>query len=358
MQRNERPRARDIGLTPGRMQAGRFNSITDVSGVLVGQETLVSGDDVRTGVTAVLPHGGNLFLEKVPAAIFVANGYGKLVGSTQVNELGEIETPVMLTNTLCVPRVADALIDYMLELPGNEAVASINPIVAETNDGFLNNIRKKSVGRVEVFGALHKALSGPVEEGCVGAGTGTRALGFKGGIGTSSRVVSRDLGGYTVGAIVQSNFGGSLTINGAPVGREIQSNRGSEDQKAGSVIVVIATDAPLSYNNLRRLSARGPLGLARAGFVSENRSGDYFIAFSTAKESRIENTANASRPRILGELRNDEMDPLFLGAVEATEEAVYNSLFRATTTKGRDNHVVEALPIDETVRILQAHHAI
>jgi D-aminopeptidase len=362
---NERPRARDIGLRPGRLTPGKSNSITDVKGVRVGHETIISGDEVRTGITSILPHPGNLFQEKVPAAIFVENGFGKLVGSTQVNELGEIETPILLTNTLCVPRVADFLIDYMLSMKGNDEVTSINPVVGETNDGFLNNIRNKNVEYDHVTRALDKASTGPVEEGCVGAGTGTRALGFKGGIGTSSRYLSPEMGGYTVGVLVQTNYGGFLTVNGAPVGRElreihrdeknIESNYGNP--RLGSVMVIIATDAPLSFRNLQRLGMRSALGLTRTGFISENKSGDYFIVFSTAEESRVtSNQPKNSRSPL--ELRNDQMDPLFLGAIEATEEAVYNSLFRATTTKGFKGRIVEALPIEATQQILRAHAAI
>jgi D-aminopeptidase len=350
---NIRPRVRGIGLTPGTLSPGRFNSITDVEGVKVGHETLIVGDDTRTGVTAILPHGGNLFQEKVPGAIFVENGFGKLAGSTQVNELGEIETPIMLTNTLCVPKVADALIEFMLSLPENREVTSINPVVGETNDGFLNDIRSRRVGKEEVFHALEKAVTGPVEEGCVGAGTGTRALGFKGGIGTASRILPKELGSYTVGALVQSNFGGILTVNGAPVGKELQKRKVDH---GGSVIVVVATDAPLSFRNLRRLAIRSPLGLTRAGFVSQNHSGDYFIVFSTAAESRLEHVP--TKPRRPSEVRNDDMDPIFLGAIEATEEAVYNSLFRAITMKGKNGRVVEALPIEETREILQRHGAL
>ena len=362
---NARPRARDIGLTPGSLSPGRYNSITDVKGVRVGHETVITGEDVRTGVTAILPHEGNLFHEKVPAAIFVENGFGKLAGSTQVNELGEIETPILLTNTLCVPRVADALIDYVLSLPGNENVTSINPVVGETNDGFLNNIRNKNVGRKEVFQAVEMATSGPVEEGCVGAGTGTRALGFKGGIGTSSRSLAGDLGGYTVGAIVQTNYGGFLTVNGAPVGKELRQNdppvnnqtSNYGNPKLGSVMVVIATDAPLGFRNLQRLGSRSALGLTRTGFISENKSGDYFIVFSTAEESRVAFDL-PKIPRSPAEVRNDQMDPIFLAAIEATEEAVYNSLFRATTMKGCNGRVVDALPIEQTREILKAHDAI
>ncbi len=375
---NDRPRARDIGLTPGGLSPGRFNSITDVRGVRIGQKTLIVGDDIRTGVTAILPHEGNLFQEKVPGAIFVENGFGKLVGSTQVNELGEIETPIMLTNTLCVHRVADALIDYMLAMPENSDVTSINPVVGETNDGFLNNIRKKAVGRDEVFSSLANATEGPVEEGCVGAGTGTRALGFKGGIGTSSRLLSGDLGNYTVGVIVQTNFGGDLTIKGAPVGKVLASlspSKKNEDdsqkierrntgdvQKLGSVMVVIATDAPVGFRNLRRVAVRSALGLGRTGFTSRNHSGDYFIAFTTADGSRTGPSGfKANRKKLVEEeeeLTNDAMDPLFLGVIEATEEAVYNSLFKATTMKGHENHETEALPIDATAEILRKHKAL
>jgi len=346
---NQRPRARDIGLKPGALTPGKINSITDVDGVIVGHETLIIGQDTRTGVTAVLPHGGNLFREKVPAAIFVQNGFGKLAGSTQVNELGEIETPILLTNTLCVPRVADALIDYMLSIPENADVLSINPVVGETNDGYLNDIRKKQVERAHVFRAIQNAKSDSIEEGCVGAGTGTRALGFKGGIGTSSRILPKDQGGYAVGVLVQANFGGVLNICGTPVGKELQ--RRNENHTGGSVMVVIATDAPLSYRNLYRMARRGPLGLGRAGFVSQNQSGDYFVCFSTAKESRIE--YSQAKPRRPEEIRNDAMDPLFLGVIEATEESVYNSLFRATTMSGTNNRVVEALPVEATKEILQ-----
>jgi D-aminopeptidase len=351
---NQRPRTRDIGLKPGALPPGRFNSITDVGGVKVGHETLIVGEDIRTGATAILPHGGNLYREKVPAAIFVQNGYGKLVGTTQVNELGEIETPVLLTNTVCVPRVADALIDYMFLIPENSDVLSINPVVGETNDGYLNDIRNKQVGRDQVFRAIQNATAGPIEEGCVGAGTGTRALGFKGGIGTSSRVVSTELNGYAVGVLVQTNFGGLLTVNGAPVGKELQAK--SQESTGGSVMVVIATDAPLSFRNLFRLAKRGPLGLARTGFSSGNHSGDYFICFSTAEESRIEHSP--TKPRHPEELRNDAMDPLFHGVIEATEEAVYNSLFRAITMHGRNNRVVEALPVEETIEILRKYNSI
>jgi D-aminopeptidase len=338
MPNTERPRARDIGLQVGNLPPGPLNAITDVAGVAVGHATLIRGADVRTGVTAVLPHRGNLFREKVPGAVFVGNGFGKLAGSTQVNELGEIETPILLTSTLNVPRVADALIEYMLALPGNEDVQSINPLVAETNDGRLNDIRGRHAGREDVFAAIRNARGGPVEEGSVGAGTGTVAFGFKGGIGTSSRRA----GHYTVGVLVQTNFGGDLIIGGVPVGRELARN--PKDPGNGSIIVVIATDAPAGFRNLQRMAARAMMGLARTGSSAANGSGDYAIAFSTAR------TEPAT-------LTNDAMSPLFLAVIEATEEAIYNSLFRATTVTGR-GRTVEALPIGRTVEILRRHGAL
>jgi D-aminopeptidase len=364
-----RPRARDAGVIVGVLPTGPLNAITDVAGVSVGQTTLNQGGNVRTGVTAILPHGGNLFREKVPGAVFVGNAFGKLAGSTQVNELGEIETPIMLTSTLNVPRVADATIDYMLALPGNEDVQSINPLVGETNDGFLNDIRGRHVGREEVASAIRNARGRQVDEGCVGAGTGTVAFGFKGGIGTSSRRLPASLGGYTVGVLVQSNFGGILSINGAPVGRELgryylkealsAANSSLSDASAdGSIMIVIATDAPVDHRNLQRLAARSMMGLARTGAAGSNGSGDYAIAFSTAPGLRIRSSA-ASRNATSGLdlLSNDAMSPLFLAVIEATEEAIYNSLFRATTTTGR-GHTVEALPIDRTLEILRRHGAL
>jgi D-aminopeptidase len=384
-----RPRARDLGVVVGILPTGKNNAITDVGGVRVGHATLIRGDNIRTGVTAILPHSGNLFQEKVPAAIYVGNGFGKLMGSTQVDELGEIETPILLTNTLNVPRVADALIEWMLQLPGDEEVRSINPVVAETNDGYLNDIRGRHVGRDEVFAAIRSAKDGGVEEGSVGAGTGTVAFGWKGGVGTSSRVIPQSLspgsaGGYTVGVLVQSNYGGVLTINGAPVGRElgryylkeqISSASGSErdsprrpapgaslstaratdqgdDAADGSIIMVVATDAPLDARNLKRLAARAMLGLARTGSPSTNGSGDYVIAFSSANRIRA-----SERLRSGQTLGNDAMSPLFEAVVEATEEAIYNSLFKATTVTGRDGHRVEALPIEKTVDILKKYGA-
>ena len=352
----------------GVLPTGPLNAITDIAGVAVGQTTMIKGDNVRTGVTAILPHSGNLFREKVPAAVFIGNAFGKLAGSTQVNELGEIETPIMLTSTLNVPRVADATIDYMLALPGNEDVQSINPLVGETNDGFLNDIRGRHVGHDEVFAAIRNARGGVVEEGAVGAGAGTVAFGFKGGIGTSSRKLPSSLGGYTVGVLVQTNFGGILTINGAPVGRELGKYYLKEELSAtklslsnspdGSIIIVIATDAPIDHRNLQRLAARAMMGLARTGAAGSNGSGDYAIAFSTAPELRIRNIPNARNQKSnVTLLSNEAMSPLFLAVIEATEEAIYNSLFRATTATGR-GHTVEALPIDQTLEILRKHGAL
>lgn len=346
-----RPRAREAGIAPGVLRPGKLNAITDVEGVKVGHVTLIEGEDIRTGVTAIVPHSSNLFVEKVPAAIYLGNGFGKLIGYSQVEELGNIETPILLTNTLNVGIVADGVIEYMLSLPGNENVMSINPVVGETNDGWLNNIRSRSVRQHHVRDAIEKATTGPVGEGSVGAGIGTRCFGFKGGIGTSSRRLSKTQGNYTVGALVQSNFGGILTISGAPVGRELAQERNSADE-GGSCMIVVATDAPLLSRNLKRLAKRAVLGLARTGSIMNNSSGDYVIAFSTAKEVR----QVTNRTIVSGEtLPNSKMDPLFRAAVEATEEAVYNSLFKATTISGRDGRFCEALPIERTLEICRKH---
>jgi D-aminopeptidase len=356
-----RRRARELDVEIGILQPGPNNAITDVGGVLVGHSTLRRGDSIRTGVTAILPHSGNLFQEKVPAAVFVGNGFGKLMGVTQIEELGNLESPILLTNTLNVPRVADALIDYMLALPGNENVRSVNAVVGETNDGFLNDIRGRHIGRDEVFAALQNAKSGPVEEGCAGAGAGTVCFGWKGGIGTSSRVLPASSGSYTVGVLVQTNFGGVLTINGAPVGRELGQFAMKEalpySSSDGSCMIIIATDAPLDARNLKRLAARAMLGLARTGGYASNGSGDYVIAFSTAKENRASHRPSARVQNQLA-LVNDETSPLFLAAVEATEEAIVNSLFMATTTRGFAGHVVEALPIERTLQILKKYNAL
>jgi len=337
-----RPRARDAGVPVGTIDPGPKNAITDVVGVRVGQVTLFRGDTVRTGVTAVVPRGGNLLEHPVPGAVHIANAYGKLMGSTQVNELGEIETPILLTSTLNVPRVADALIDYLLEQPGNETVTTVNPLVAETNDRLLNDVRARPVGRKEVAEALRDASEATPSEGSVGGGTGTVAFGFKGGIGTSSRHLPSSRGGYTFGVLVQTNYGGQLTIAGAPVGFELADlqPRSPDPPSGGSVIVVVATDAPVDAVNLRRLGARAMLGIARTGSDGADRSGDYAIAFSTA-----------DGPARLG---HRSMDPLFEAVIEATEEAVYNSLFRATTVSGC-GRTVEALPLDATFDILRRH---
>lgn len=355
-----RPRVRDLGVTVGILPTGEHNAITDVAGVKVGHTTLVLGESIRTGVTAIVPHGGNLFEEKVPGAVHVGNGFGKLMGSTQVEELGEIETPILLTSTLNVPRVADAVIDWMLKQPGSANARSINVLVGETNDGVLNDIQGRHCGRREVYAALAAAKGGPVEEGCVGAGTGTICFGFKGGIGTSSRVVPKSAGGYTVGVLVQTNFGGVLSIAGTPVGKELgqyylkeelERERGDGDDSAdGSILMVVATDAPLDARNLKRLAARAMLGLARTGSPATNGSGDYVIAFSTHERLRITSTTGEREAVTLG---NDSMSPLFLAVVEATEEAIYNSLTKATTTTGRGGRTVEALPIERVVEILK-----
>src|ERR1035437_3287505 len=356
-----RPRSKDIGLKIGILPTGALDTVTDVVGVTVGDTKIVRGDSIRTGVTAVLPHNGNLFREKVPAAIVVGNGFGKLIGSTQVNELGEIETPIVLTSTLSVPKTADYLMDYMLGLPGNENVQSINPVVAETNDGFLNDIRGRHISRDDVFAAIKNAKSGSVEEGSVGAGTGTVAFGFKGGIGTASRKLPVGLGGYTVGVLVQTNFGGILSIDGAPVGVELgkyylkealgQRNAAVSDATAdGSVIIVIATDAPVDARQLKRMAERSFAGLARTGSSMSNGSGDYSIAFST--QNRINAVDKLRDVTVIG---NDAMSPIFQAVIEATEEAIYNSLLKATTVTGRDKHTVEALPINATVTILRKY---
>lgn len=362
MAQETRPRARDLNIKIGVLPTGTNNVITDVAGVTVGQTTIVRGENIRTGVTAIVPHGGNLFREKVPAAIYVGNGFGKLAGSTQVNELGEIETPILLTSTLSVPKTADFLIDHMLALPGNEDVRSINPVVAETNDGGLNDIRGRHITRDDVFNALKNAKSGTVEEGSVGAGTGTVAFGWKGGIGTASRKLPASLGGYTLGVLVQTNFGGVLSIDGVPVGKElgqyylkdaVSAQKSESDPSAdGSIIIVIATDAPIDHRQLNRLASRSMVGLGRTGSSMTNGSGDYAIAFSTA------NRINASQNlRDLKLLSNDAMSPLFQAVIEATEEAILNSMFKATTVTG-NGRTIEALPIDKVKDVLKKHRRI
>ncbi|HEY7234999.1 MAG TPA: P1 family peptidase [Gemmatimonadaceae bacterium] len=356
--RGQRARARDLGVKPGVFPTGRYNALTDVAGVRVGHATLVQGDSIRTGVTAILPHEGNVFLERVPAALHVGNGFGKLLGATQLNELGELETPILLTCTLCVWNAADALVGWMLKQPGMENVRSINPVVAETNDGTLNAIRSRPIGAKEVRAALAAASSGPVAEGSVGAGAGTIAFGWKGGIGTSSRVLPASLGGWTVGVLVQSNFGGILQVLGAPVGRELgqyafkRETQTAAERGDGSIVMIVATDAPVSDRNLRRLAARAIMGLSRTGSFAANGSGDYVIAFST--NARVRRPFDARR-LTTDELANEEMSGLFEGAVEATEEAIYNSLFEATTVTG-NGHTIEAIPLDKVRQVLAKYH--
>jgi D-aminopeptidase len=374
----ERERIRDLGIHPGILPTGQWNAITDVQGIKVGHKTLIEGDDIRTGVTAILPHSGNMFRDRVPAAVYVGNGFGKALGFTQVQELGELETPLALTNTLSIFNAAHGLADYMLNLPGNENVRSVNPVVGETNDGWLNDIRARVVSTRDVYDAIEAAASGPVEEGNVGAGTGTRALGFKAGIGTSSRVVPYEHGGYTVGVLVQSNFGGILTVNGAPVGEElgnhymashhvtsgdpIASNNADANPEGynydvdGSIMIVVATDAPLTSRNLERLAKRAFMAIAKVGGFASNGSGDYVIAFSTSEDVRIRLDDSGSTLTNT-ELKNAEVTPLFLAAVEATEEAILNSLFMAGTMEGTNGRVMEGLPVDEVMEILRKYRA-
>lgn len=364
-----RPRARELGLAPGVLPTGPENAITDVPGVLVGQVTLREGDSVRTGVTAILPHSGNLFREKVPGAIHVGNAFGKLAGSTQVVELGTIETPIVLTNTLSVWDAARAVVTHILGLPGNEEVRSVNPLVGETNDGYLNDIRARRVGEAEVLEAIAAAAPGPVAEGSVGAGTGTSAFGWKGGIGTSSRRVPEALGGYTVGALIQSNYGGVLVMDGLPVGEELgrhylrdalrdpagrdDADRPDADRPEdpdGSIMMVLATDAPLRSPGLTRLARRAMLGLARTGATSSHGSGDFVIAFSAAPSLRSPFRSDSAFEEG-AVLRGDRLSPLFQAAIEATEEAVYNSMLRATTVTGRNGHTREAISVEAVLEV-------
>ncbi len=378
-----RPRARDLGIEVGVFTPGAHNAITDVAGVLVGHATVIAGDDIRTGVTAIRPHGGNLYRDRVPSAIHVGNGFGKLLGVTQVRELGELETPILLTCTLCVWKAADAMVEWALGMEGMDGVRSINPVVGETNDGGLNDIRSRPVTAAQVRAALEGAASGPVEEGSVGAGTGTSAFGWKGGIGTSSRVLPEPLGGYAVGVLVQSNFGGILQIAGAPVGRELgrysfrnqvggrevrepegaardPDQGGSSSglqveerpgESQGSIMIVVATDAPLSERNLERVGRRAIMGLSRTGSFASNGSGDYVITFSTAEAVR---RRPGDGERSVTDLSNDRMSAIFQATVEATEEAVYNSMFKAVTVSSRWGSR-EALPIEATVDVLRRY---
>jgi len=350
----QKTRPRDMGLEIGLFKTGKWNAITDVKGVLVGHETLILGDSVRTGVTIIKPHGGNLFEEKVMGAVYVTNGFGKALGFTQVEELGTIETPIGLTNTLNIFLVANAIVDYMIS--ENPNIRSVNPVVGETNDGGLNDIQGRHIKKAHVFTATKNAKSGPVLEGTVGAGTGTQALGFKGGIGTSSRVLPPEAGGYTVGVLVQTNFGGSLMINGAPVGRELKISAFSSsipyDEDEGSCMIVIATDAPLSNRNLKRIAKRVNHAFGRVGAYSSNGSGDYAIIFSTFK-STGSNKLTVNRT----ELKNRAMNSLFMATVEATEEAIINSRFMAETVSSSYG-TSDALPVEETMKILKKYKAL
>lgn len=354
-------RARDIGLKIGVLRPGPLNAITDIADVRVGQVTLLEEPAIRTGVTAVLPHGGNLFQDKVPAGLAVGNGYGKLAGATQIEELGEIETPIVLTNTLSVAAGLAGAVDWTLRQPGNERVVSVNAVVGETNDGYLNDIRARRVTAEHVLQAIEAATGGPVMEGNVGAGTGTQAFGWKGGIGTSSRVLPHKLGGHGLGVLVQTNYGGVLTIAGAPVGQALDRHFLREAEAAyqadGSIMVVIATDAPLSDRNLRRLAARAFLGIGRTGSPMSNGSGDYAIAFSTAESVRRTPRRRATVSTI-EDMPNDTLSPLFQAAVEATEEAILNAMLRAESLRGIDGHRLDALPLDRVKQILAKHGAI
>jgi D-aminopeptidase len=349
----ERPRAREAGISFGILAPGPLNAITDVAGVKVGQVTLIEGPNVRTGVTAILPHGGNLYQDKVPAGFAVGNAYGKFMGSTQVRELGEIETPILLTNTLNVPETAAGIIEWTLKQPGNEEVRSVNAVVGETNDGTLNDIRGRHVLAVNAVAAIEAAREGPVQEGAVGAGTGTIAFDWKGGIGTSSRRLPKSLGGWTVGVLVQTNFGGVLQVAGVPVGQALGryylKDELAKANADGSVIIVLATDAPLSDRNLERLARRAFLGIGRTGSPMTNGSGDYAIAFSTSADVRRTPDRRA-HPSPVVDLPNEQMSPLFEAAVEASEEAVINSLFAATAMDGNGHHV-DALPINEVIKL-------
>lgn len=349
-------RPRDYGIEIGIFKPGTNNSITDVPGVHVGHTTLISGDSVRTGVTAIIPHDRDVFQWKCPAGIFLGNGFGKLAGYSQVEELGNIETPIILTNTLSVSTAMNALISYTLDKPGNEDVRSVNAVVGETNDGFLNDIRSRFVREVHVLDALKKANPGPVEEGNVGAGTGTRCFGFKGGIGTASRKLPESLGGYTVGVLVQTNFGGVLEINGVPIMKEMGDfpYKKAIEATDGSCMMIVLTDAPVSDRNLKRIAKRAMLGLAKTGGVASNGSGDYVIAISNAEQNLIPHQSE-NPVTSYSYLRNNEMTPLFISTIEATEEAIINSLFAAESMTGRNGNTVEELPIDEVLNIMKKY---
>ena len=361
-QSDTRPRAREAGVVVGVFQPGELNAITDVQGVRVGHTTLIEGDDIRTGVTAIIPAPGNLYTHPIPAWIYTGNGYGKMVGETQVREFGEIETPILLTCTLCVWSAANALKQWMYEQPGM-GEHTLNPIVGETNDARVNNMWADPIQKEEVYAALNSASTGPVEEGSVGAGTGTQAFGWKGGIGTSSRVLPEELGGYSVGVLVQTNYGGALSINGAPVGRELGSYAyrdflepvADTDKEDGSIMMVVATDAPLTARNLDRVARRAMMGLARTGSFASNGSGDYVIAFSTNPNVRKPRVSEVPVP--LEVLVNESMTPLFAATAEATEEAIYNAIFKATTVSSSRGEL-RAIPIEDLMRVLEKYQSL
>jgi len=353
-------RARDYGIQIGILEPGKNNAITDVEGVKVGQVTLSIGKDIRTGVTAILPYDGNIYQSKVPAAIYIGNGFGKLAGYSQVKELGNIETPIILTNTLSVAAGLEGIIDYTLSFKDNDNVKSVNGIVGETNDSGLNDIRGRHVTPAHVLKAIKTAKTGAVDEGSVGAGTGTKAFNFKGGIGTASRVLPKSLGGYTVGVLVQTNFGGVLEINGVKIGLELGGYVFQEaiESADGSIMIIVATNAPLDARNLERVAKRAIMGLAKTGGIASNGSGDYVIAFSTDPKLRVSHNAKKMTLENKTLLRNDDMSPIFLATIEATEEAIINSLFAAETTKGIGGKVVKELPVDKVVKLLEKHNKI
>jgi len=355
----EKKRARDYGIEIGVLNTGVLNAITDVPGVKVGHQTLIKAENVRTGVTAILPHSGNIFQSKIPAAIYIGNGFGKLAGISQVKELGNLETPIILTNTLSIPVGIQGVVKYTLGLKGNENVQSVNAVVGETNDGYLNDIRGMHVTESDVITSIENAKSGPVKEGNVGAGTGTVAFGFKGGIGTSSRKLPKSVGGYTVGVLVQTNFGGVLSINCAPIGKELNQYpfRNAIEKSDGSCMIVVLTDAPLDARQLDRVAKRAMMGLARSGGIASNGSGDYVVAASTAENNRTPYQTKGKLDK--GDvLRNDAMSPLFMATIEATEEAIINSLFAAETMVGRDEHSINALPLKRVLEILKKYSVI
>lgn len=357
---NAQQRARDYGISIGVLPTGVLNAITDVAGVQVGHLTKLEGEDIRTGVTAILPHSGNLFQEKVPAAVFIGNGFGKLAGTTQIEELGNIESPIILTNTLSVAAGIQGVIEYTLIFPGNEQVQSVNAVVGETNDGFLNDIRGQHIDKKDVLKAIQAASETHVKEGNVGAGTGTVCFGFKGGIGTSSRKLPASLGGYTVGVLVQSNFGGVLQIDGVPIGVELEqySFKNQIESADGSCMIIVATDAPVNERNLKRMAQRAMMGLAKTGGIASNGSGDYVIAFSTDPQNRIPHSGNALQLNEHKYLQNDDMSALFLATIEATEEAIINSLFVAETMIGKSGRQVNALPKEKVIEIMKHYNRI